>query len=328
MRSELLNRCQLFILNRDVIKGEFSWESAYIYPLCASLFTAQNKQANAASLRHCLNLLKQQTGLFSAFRGTAKMATVTSLSFAKNPEEKLTRLLYIYSELKGYFFGSEYLSVAASSIVDMADPADYQSIVHRTRVIYERMKAAHPFLTSREDSAFAALLALSKLDDVRIEQEMERCYTLLKPYFFSGNAVQSLSHILSLDSRPAENKCRRAVEIFEFLKARGYKYGTSYELFTLGVLALLDVPVETLAGEMIEVDGFLKTQKGFGTLGVGARQRLMYAALLTMCDYVPEVQTMHTAALKGVVSLVVAQQTALCAAMAASAAAASVSVSN
>ena len=39
MRDELQKRCQLFIENRDIVKYAFGWESAYIYPLCASLYT-------------------------------------------------------------------------------------------------------------------------------------------------------------------------------------------------------------------------------------------------------------------------------------------------
>ena len=321
MRTELLERCRLFIENRDIIKAEFSWESAYIYPLCASLFASTNRRADAAAIRDSLNLLKQSTGFFSSFRGISKMATVVSLSLSANPEEKMDRMLSVYQDLKEHFFGSEYLVVAASAIVDMAPPSSHQSIVNRTRAIYVRMKAAHPFLTSGEDSAFAALLALSELDDVHIEEEMERCYKILKPNFFSGNAVQSLSQVLALGDTPTKIKCRRAIDLFEHLKARGYKYGTSYELSTLGTLALLDTDIETLACDIMEVDDFLKNEKGFGAFGVGAKQRLMYAAMLTTCEYVPDVRDMQTAALGGIVSLVIAQQAALCASAAACAAA-------
>lgn len=246
------------------------------------------------------------------------MASVTFLSLSPDPEKYMAQMLAVYGELKGVFRGSPYLTVAAAAIAQLAEPQQYEQIAKHTRTIYNRMKNAHPFLTSQEDSAFAALLALSGLDDLHIEQEMARCYAILKPSFFSGNAVQSLSQVLALGEDPAEQKCRKSLDLFEYLKRRGYKYGTNYELATLGALALLDTDIDLLCGDIMETDNFLKKQKGFGVFGIGAKQRLMYAGMLTMNDYVPNVQTIQIAALNGIVSLIIAQQAALCASVTAS----------
>ena len=328
MRNQLQNRCDIFVQNRNVIKDEFGWENSYIYPLCASLYTSKNILADTAQMRACLDLLKDKTGIFSNFRSTSKMATVTMLSLSNQPEESLDNLLNVYSALKEIFWGSEYLTVAASIIVNMAAPSQYHDVVARTRMIYDRMKVAHPYLASREDAPFAALLALSELDDVHIEDEMEQCYVLCKPSFFSGNAVQSLSHALALGNRPAQEKCRRVIEIYDRLKSAGYKYGKSYELPTLGVLALLDVDTALLCEDIMQVDDYLRGQSGFGPLGIGARQRLMYAGILTMDDYIPETKTMELASINSVVSLVIAQQAAICAAIVAASAAAAASSSS
>lgn len=142
------------------------------------------------------------------------MATVTKLSLAANPE------------------------------------GQYKRITQRTRTIYEHMKKAHPFLTGSKDSAFAALLAMSELDDIHI------------------------------------------------------------------------------AEDMMAVDDFLEGQRGFAMFGIGVKQRRMYAGILTMCDYMPDAQTIQAAALSGVVTLVVAQQAALCASMAAVGAASASNASN
>ena len=324
MRTELQNRCRLLVENRNIIKSEFSFESAYVYPLGASILAAKNKTADVDAISICLSLLKDRTGIFSSFRGISKLATVISLSVSPNPERKMDDMLFIYEELKDYFWSSDYLSIAASAIADMAQPSQYQDIIQRTSMIYKRMKSAHPLLTSGEDSAFAALLALSGLDNDHIEEEMELCYDILRPNFFSGNAVQSLSHILALGEDPADQKCQKAIDIFEYLKAKGYKYGTGYELSTLGTLALLDIDMKTLAADIMDADDFLSNEKGFGNfLGIGSRQRLMYAGLMTMCDYIPDVQTMQTAALSGIVSLVIAQHAAIASSAAAASAAAS-----
>lgn len=328
MRDSLQERCSLFVKNRNTIKSSFGWESAYIYPLCASIVTAKGEQANVTHMKNCLGLLKEKTGIFSNFRGTSKMATVTMLSLVELPEKQLEKILSAYDALKQEFFGSEYLATAAVAIAELAQSDDYGQMARHTRAIYNRMKDAHPFLTSGEDSTFAALLALSGLNDMHIEQEMEKCYKILKPSFFSGNAVQSLSNVLALGDEPAEKKCQKVTDIYTNLKNRGHKYGTSYELATLGVLALLDTDIHTLATDIMEVDDFLKGQKGFGMLGIGSKQRLMYAGMLTMQEYMPETQTMQMAALNGVVALIIAEQTAMIAAIMAANAAAAASSSN
>lgn len=329
MREKLQQRCSLFIKNRDRIKSAFGWENFYIYPLCANLFTSKEVEADIDKMKECRALLKEKTGVFSNFRGISKMATVTMLALSEHPKKQMEEMLSIYGKLKEVFWGSEYLTVAATVIADLSEPHQHDQIVRRTRALYDRMKKSHPFLTSSEDSPLAALLALTELSDVYIDAEMERCYSLLKPYFLSGNAVQSISHVLTIGEKTANEKCAKVIEIFEHLKNHGYKYGTGYELPTLGVLALLEQDVKTVAGEIMEVDDFLKKQKGFGAFGTGAKQRLMYAAMLVMDDYISNTQTMQLAARQGIISMVIAQQVAACAAItAASAAAASSSSSS
>lgn len=327
MRETLQTRCRLFIQNRDAIKAAFRWEYTYMYPLSASILAARNMKADVETMRHCRTLLKQKTGVFSNFRGTPEMATLTMLSMSSDPEAKIEYMTDVYSRLKKLFWGSEYLAVAAATITEMASPAEYDAIVARTRSIYDDMKKAHPFLTSGEDSTYAALLALSGLDDAHIAEEAEQCYTLLRKEFAGPNAVQSLSHILSLGEGSPTEKCEKTVSLYAYLREHGYKYGKQYELSTLGVLALLDVDIPTLAQDIMDADDYLKDQKGFGALGVGVKQRLMHAGMLTMADYVPAAETISAAALNGIVSIVIAQQAAMCAAIAGASAAAAASAS-
>jgi len=327
LRDSLQKRCDLFIHNRDTIKSAFGWESAYMYPLCANIYSSKGLQADAAQMKKSREILKKRTSLFSNFRGTSKMAIISMLSVSTFPEQQMEQMLLAYNALKSVFWGSEYLSVAAAVLAEMADPNQYGKIAQRTRAIYNRMKKRHPFLTSGEDSTLAALLALSEMEDDFIEEEMERCYVALKPYFFSKDAIQSLSHVLTLGKIPVQDKCQKVVQLFNYLRNRGYKYGVSYELATLGVLTLLDVEIDVLAEEIIEVDNFLKNHKGFGVWGIGAKQRLMYAAMLVMSDYVPDARTIQIAALNGIISLVIAQQVAICVSLAAVSAAAATSAS-
>lgn len=324
MKQELASLCEKFIENRDTIKGAFAWDSAYIYPVCAAIFTDKGQLAEVEQMRRCRDILREQTGIFSNFRGTVKLAMISMLAVDGNPEGKLQKSLYVYNALKRLFFTSSYLPLASMIIADIAESGVYEEIAGRTRHIYDLMKAEHPFLTSGEDSVFAALLALSELTDEQIAMESEKCYEILKADFFSGNAVQSLSHVLALGEGSAREKCERTIELYRGLKSNGHKYGTSYELPTLGVLALLPLELDVLIEELAEIDGFLSGQKGFGVWGTGKKQRLMYAGMLLASYYIGQEGSpvMTSAAIGSTISLIAAQQAAMCAAVAASSAAA------
>lgn len=323
MRASLSGLCSRFIENRDIVKSTFPWDSAYIHPVCAAIITDKGMRADQDRLKNCRDLLKDQTGVFSNFRSTAKIAMIAMLSVNQNPSGLLANSLRVHDQLKEHFWGSAYLPVAAMILADTLPAARYEEAAARTRRIYDRMKAEHPFLTSGEDSVFAAMLALSAKSDEAIVTETESCYQLLKPEFFSSNAVQSLSHVLALCDGPAEQKCRATTNLFQALKSNGRKYGTGYELATLGVLATLPAETNTIVADLAEVDDFLSAQKGYGLFGLDRKQRLMHAGMIVTSDYLKNDRTMSTAAIHGTISLIAAQQAAMCAAIAASSAAAS-----
>ena len=327
MNDRITRNCQLFIENREAIKGEFPWDNAFMYPICAALYTAKGRRVKADAMRDALNLLKERVGVFSNFRSMEKLAIASMLDISGNPEKTLNNGLKVYEMLKESFYTSVYLPIAAMTIAQMAEPFQYEEVARRTRRIYDRMKSNHLFLTSSEDSGFAAMLALSEKSDDALAKDMEDCFDLLRDMSMSGNAVQSLSHVLAISEELPESKCGRTKELYDGLKRAGRKYGKGYELPTLGVLALCQGEVTSIVETMAEIDDFLSGQKGFGTFGVGARQRLMYAGILAQGEFLDQA-AMATAAVSSTISIIVAQQAAMCAAVAASAAASSAAASN
>ena len=324
MRDTLVTLCEDFITNRDEVKKALKLESDYIYPVCAAVFTDKKQKADVEKIKRCKEILKEQTGLFSSFRSDAKPALIAMLAAEENPDEKMRKALKVYGFMKEHFSASAYLPLAAMILAGVAEESQYEELAARTGRIYKLMKKEHPFLTSSEDSTFAGMLALSEMSETQIVEETEACYSLMKKEFSSANAVQSLSHVLALCEGTAEEKCNRTKELYEKLKAKGHKYGTGYELATLGVLAAIPADLDRIVDDMIEVDRFLAEQKGYGVLGVGKKQRLMHAGMLVTSEYMEngENNVMNSVALSSTISMIVAQQVAMCAAIAASSAAA------
>ena len=321
MNERTLDRCKNLIKNKETMKSAFAWEDGLTHLACAGIFINKEQTANEEVLLQCKDILKRNTGIFSNFKSTAKPMIVAMLAANENPQLLMERGLKVYDLLKEEFMSSVYLPIAAMIIAQYADETRYAELAQRTRRIYKQMRADHPFLTSGEDSTFCALMALLDKPDEVLLGDAEECYKILKSNFFSSNAVQSLSHVLAMCDGEPEIKCQRTMELFQKLKKAGHKYGTSYELPTLGVLAMADGNQDEIVAEMVEIDQWLSEQKGFGFFSsISAKQRLMYAGMIAQQDYIND-KMMQSAAVNGVISLIVAQQAAMCAAITASAAA-------
>ena len=320
MNERTLARCKNLIKNKETMKSAFAWEDGLTHLACAGIFINKEQTVNEEMLLQCKDILKRNTGIFSNFKSTAKPMIVAMLAANENPQLLMERGLKVHDLLKEEFMSSVYLPIAAMIIAQYADEARYAELAQRTRRIYKQMRADHPFLTSGEDSTFCALMALLDKPDEVLLGDAEECYKILKNNFFSSNAVQSLSHVLAMCDGEPKIKCQRTMELFQKLKEAGHKYGTSYELPTLGVLAMADGNQDEIVAEMAEIDQWLSEQKGFGFFSsISAKQRLMYAGMIAQQDYIND-KMMQSAAVNGVISLTVAQQAAMCAAITASAA--------
>ena len=220
LRSSLDALCRSFIENKETIRDTFPWDSVYLYPVCGAVFTDKRRRADGEQLKYCRDLLRDETGVFSSFRGLVRIAVISLLCAGGEIESRLKRTIQVYDALRKHFFSSQYLPVAAVMIADLVRPEKYDETAARVRHIYDLMKNEHPFLTSGEDSVFAAMLALSPMTDAEIVSETERCFELLKGEFFSSNAVQSLSHVLALGEGTPEEKCRKTMELFHGLRKR------------------------------------------------------------------------------------------------------------
>lgn len=311
MRDELQKRCEEFIENRDEIKKTFRLENNYMFPICANIFCARQIPAREETLKCCNELLKTNTGVFSSFRGTIRMAVVSLLAVSLTPDQKMQRILDCYAELKKYFCASDYLALVAVLLADIPAIRPITEIVARGREIYRKMNREHPMLTSSEDCVFAVMMAFSARDDEYLIADMEDCYHKLKTVFHSSNDVQAASQVLAISSDSTLEKTVRLIALYDAIRKAGGKYGRYHELPVLAALASQPVDVQKAANEIMEIDAFLSTQKGYGSWTTNKRTRLMHAAMLLSDDYVPSTSA-EAAAMSSTVAMIAAQQAAMC----------------
>lgn len=330
MNDLLKQRCELFVKNRDIIKDNFKWENSMMFPVCASIYTERGLEMNPDKIKLCKEIIKRNTGIFSNFKGIPFMALVTLLSLEDNPESKFLDVLKIYDILRNEFHSSPYLPLSSFVISYISGTDDYENVVMKSKEIYKKMKNEHPFLTSSEDSGYAVLTALSNLQVDEAIDEMEKCYDIMNGKFFSANAVQSLSHTLALGEESSVEKCNKVTNIFDQLKERNCKYGTGVELSVLGLLAITTNDIDAAVNDIVEFSDYLLTCKGFGAFGIGKAQRIMYSAILVSQENKKQfsLNTINFAAVNSITNIIIAQQAAMTAVIASSAAASASANSN
>ena len=320
MKDSLQTLCRQFIENRETVKNVLRWENSHIYPICANIFCSRGVMASEEKLLACKQLIKDQTGVFSNFRGTIRPPVISMLSLDDQPAMRLSQALDNYSALKGHFWGSEYLALVAFQLTELTDSSlTVEEKAARGKALYQRMRKEHPLLTSSEDSVFAVLLAFSDKDDDALIDDMEACFRLLKERFFDGNSVQSASHVLAMAEGTAAEKTDRMLRLYDAIRAAGGKYSRSYGLAPLAALSILDVDIPTVTADMMDVDAFLAQQKGYGFWGLDKRTRLTHAAMIVSDEYTAR-KPMETASIASAMALIAAQQMAVLAGITATAA--------
>lgn len=287
MRESLLDICELFIKNKDIMKKNLKFEQEGIHYTGALIYTEKNQIIDFDKIKTAKEIIKDNTNMFSSFRGIGYTLGAIRLSLSTYPESKFKETLRAYELLKKEFSRSEHLSSVAYFIAELEENklVNVEELVKRSKEVYTKMKNNHPFLTSSEDISLAVLIAMNTENIDETIEEMERYYNKLRGRFTIGNPLQSLSHVLSLSKNNIDERALKVENIYDNMKAKKLKYGKNYELPLLGILALSEKSVDNITEDIEDVYNKFKEVGIVKTFGLGRTEGLMYASLLVAIDY-------------------------------------------
>lgn len=311
MNQELQERCQLFVDNKNALDKGFVWDGATIMPICAMLHAQKNQKVNVEKMKECRKILKGKVGVFSGLRSYGEMVLLSKMALAENSTEYLEKTLQAYALFKKYKLSEDaFTAMAAMLLVDHVDMTRWELTIEAAKRIYTRMKKDHPFLTGTEDVSFAILMAMSELPEEWMMQEMEACYQALHKKFGATDGSQSLSHVLAMNQEDTAKKCEAILELDALFKGKKKKFD-SRGIVMYGSLYMLQMDKEEMLDAIIEVDAYLKQQKGFGAFSVDSYQRLMYATMLVMNQYEQDDRHVQMSVLNNVIATIIAEYTAM-----------------
>ena len=309
MKPELEKRCNGFIAATEEVRKAFRWDSREALSVCAGIFCAHGRTADAERLKECRKTIEAQAGRFSRFRGKARSILCCMLALSDSPEEMMARAAGYYSLLKREFKDTEYLALSAFLLAGPEDDGRTAERIARGKEIYRRMDKDHPVLTNDMDSFFAVMLAYSKKTDDELAADLEACYKALKVKFSAGGSQTAAQILMSAAGTP-EERTQRLIALYGALREAEVKYGQSAELAPLAALPLADGSVPDLVQEIKDADAFLKEQKGYGTGGIKQEERAVHAVMIVSGLYA-DAEKVNPSMMANTLDMLISKQKAL-----------------
>ena len=307
----------LFLENDRELKNGFMWEQSIVKKNVAFQLANKNQRIHLNEVKAMVDYMKKNTSAFSYFRQSL-FPIAALLTTHKDSRQIFDLTVQYYDRLKEHFRRSPYLPYVAFFLASETKPAEADQTIEKAAQFYKLMKEKHFWLTSDDDYMFAVLLANSDTDISHIVHEMTECYLYLNERGIrKGNALQTMSHILSLSDESVYKKCDRLLEFEQLLKNEKIKLDP-YTRSLLAILSIVENDVQAAVNKIVATDNTLASQSGFGNWSLGRAGRNMFSIALTISDDLqkPQADTLQATIQNSIQSLLLAQQTAMTASIA------------
>ncbi len=287
MRPSLQQRCEAQIRNEAALHKGHKLELEQIVKLAAMMYANAGRDVDAERLKECKRILKDKVSVFSNFRGYMQYLVQVKMALSDDPNAYIDGVLGVYKQLKeGIKLPGEMVAMAATTIYENCPAESHAEVVGKTREAYAKIKEQHRFLTGEEDMALIALMIMAGIDPDQAAEKAEELYVMLKDRYLPGSDTpQSAAMVLALSEKPAEQKAADFVGLYDACKAAGHATSKDKAMAIYATFADLDADRADIVADIGEVDEWLKKQKGYGALGVGASIRRLFAATLVLEDF-------------------------------------------
>lgn len=286
MRQSLLERCEAQVRNEAALRKVSKLEFETTMKLCAMLYADAGAEVDPDRIKECKGILKQRAGVLSNFRGNFERVILVKMALASDPAAYIDGVIGVYEKLRsGRKLPGEMLAMASTTIYENCPAGELDEVIEKTLESYAAIKAQHPVLTDDSDMPIIALMVMAGKDPSEAADQAEELFTALRDRFRVGSdAAQTTAMVMALSDKPADQKVEDYVALFEACKAAGHATSKDRAMAIYAAYADLDADLAEIVAEIGEVDEWLKGNKGYGALGVGASMRRLFAATLVLQD--------------------------------------------
>ncbi len=288
MNFELEKTCNDFLEYSEICHSWSRFSDRRLDALSAYICLMRRCEPTEELLKLCKEIVHDYAGFFSMMRGYGENALIAQLSCEKDPAAAMAQTDHAYQILREKFSASHYLPMLAYYMATSMSPDSFAPFTQKVRELYEMLNKKHPWLTSEEDVLFTGLLASTGRDFDELCEETEMTYQMLLDGFrFHKEAIQSLSHALTLCKGEAPYKVAKFRNLRSRLKSEDYHYGKDFEIVPLGILANSGIDEEQIVADFAEVNQYLKDYgKNYGFwLGFSNDTRYLHVILCLSAYY-------------------------------------------
>ena len=289
MQTEVMEKCDLLVQNRNLIYRGFMLEDSLMQVIAATAFVDRDEITEVKAIKECRKLLRKKHSAFSYLRGNNELFISSKMALSDDPEQYFNNVSEAYKKIhQGKQLETSYMALAAMLICDLGRQVEADELVSKAEQIKSRMNKEHPVLTDSEDTSFIMFLALTDKSVDTIISDIDEAYDYLEKTCkvkVSANALQGLCEVLAISYGDTKEKCDKVVRIFNTFSEHGTKYGTDSEFIVLGSLIDVNVDTDTLVREILEAEVRLADLKGFKDAEMDRKKRMMYASMLVADVY-------------------------------------------
>lgn len=313
MNDKTKKLCDNLVTYSRALRRKMVWEtdSNAMAILGAFFCISAGVEADVDKYVACKKLFKSKVNIFSEFRGVSETIVITKMMISKDPEEYLDGALKVYKKLRAIhkLWTSPFMVLAAINIYENGGVTRADENIEKLESLYKKVQKEHPWLIDDNDRPFFAILATSGLNEDELMEEMEKCYQANKHLaVLNKEGVHSMAQLMCLSDKSVEEKAEFAKAYMEGMKAAKKKISKNYGLPSLGAMTLLDVPVDELVEKTVEIDNYLKTQKGFKWYSTSPSILRMYDQMVLMIENLGDNNAMKASVVTGSMAMVIVEQ--------------------
>lgn len=276
MHSEIKSRIDLLVENYEALRLRFMADSKFLNHFSSLVHASNDRKVDIAALKKIRAAMKEDTGIFSFFRGINESILMSFLYFEEDYNNSIKNTLSVYEKVKSNGISrSNYMPIAAYNIAKEVPSKSYDYTIKRMKEFYNAIKKGNYWNTNAKDFVFLALLAVTDLEVEKASKMVQYYYNNLKSIGLpKGTELQLLSYILTILGGESEKIFKNIINICSEFKEKNLKLGR-YVIPSLGILAFINADISEVAQEIKEANEYLKRKKGYGFFGLSNDMRML-----------------------------------------------------
>lgn len=279
--DKTLKRTEELERNIHILKSGFAFKDYYSRRAGSVLYAVSDRVPDKEDIDQSLMIIKNNSGLFSAFRMGMNFLMEQSISlYDGNREELFEKTRVVYETMKSLdFTGGEYLASSALIIAKYVEDDDIKRVISNMKKLTDTVRKEQPMMLVSMRYILLTLIAMFCVSPDETSQwyglvkdGVKKNFGIMTPKIETGLAL-----LLSDDAPEALSK---TIEIKRALESSGFKLSGRNSLNVCALLGVTDIDPQKVSADLSEIYDSVDSRDGFSGIFVQRMEKNFYSACL------------------------------------------------